>query len=129
MSSKYVRDMVKGWAAQSTVPFYDTINRNQNPRDNIWFTIEFEVETSELQSFCGVNTEEGVIEMIFCGLPGQGDGAVLAAAEAEALRMMSNSDPTGLLFLKRPMPPEEFSAGDADSSYRVVVGIEYVHSY
>jgi hypothetical protein len=54
-----------------------------------------------------------------------GDGAVIAAAEAEGKRLLTLSDTTSHLCLVRAMPPEEFSAGDGDRWYRVVVGLEY----
>jgi hypothetical protein len=125
MSSLYVRNLVRGWAATSPTPFYDTINYEQNPNDNVWWTIEFEIENSATETYCGEEIEEGVIELVFCGQPGAGDGAVIAAAEAEGKRLLTQSDTTSQLCLVRAMPPEEFSAGDGDRWYRVVVGIEY----
>ncbi len=125
MSSFYVRNLVRGWAAGSPTPFYDTINYEQNPSDAVWWTIEFEVEESSIDTFCGDESESGVIELVFCGQPGAGDGAVLAAAEAEGKRMMLNADPAGRLTLIRAMPPEEFSSGDGDRWYRAIIGVEY----
>lgn len=125
MSSLYVRNTVRGWAASSPTPFYDTVNYEHNPRDSVWWTIEFEVELSERMTNCGDEQEQGVIELVFCGQPGNGDNAVLAAAEAEAKRLLTKSDAADQLHLVRAMPPEEFSAGDGDRWYRVVVGIEY----
>jgi len=127
VSSLYVRNMVRGWAAASPTPFYDTINLEQKPADAVWFTAEFEVESSETLTICEAQQEEGVIELVFCGLPGTGDAAVLTAAEAEGRRLLALKDPQGKLMLKRAMPPEEFSAGDADPLYRAVVGIEYAY--
>ena len=125
MSSGYVRNMVRGWAAASPSPFYDTINKEHDPKGAIWFTIEFEVEQSSRDTYCGDESESGVIELVFCGQPGNGDGAIIAAAEAEGKRLLLQSDPADQLSLVRAMPPEEFSAGDGDRWYRVVVGIEY----
>ncbi len=125
MSSLYVRNMVRGWAAGSATPFYDTVNREHDPKDQVWFTIEFEVEQSSRDTYCGDESESGVIDLVFCGQPGLGDGAVLAAAEAEGKRLLLLSDATSQLCLVRAMPPEEFSAGDGDRWYRAIVGIEY----
>jgi hypothetical protein len=125
MSSGYIRNMVRGWAASSPTPFYDTINKEHTPNDPVWFTIEFQVEGSARDTYCGDESEDGVIELVFCGQPGNGDGAIIAAAEAEGKRLLLQSDPAEQLSLVRAMPPEEFSAGDGDRWYRVVVGIEY----
>jgi hypothetical protein len=125
MSSKYVRDMIRGWAALCSTPYYDTVNQNQNPADPVWFTIDFEPETSEMTTFCGHAEEDGVIELVFCGSAGSGDAAVLTAAEADAKIFLAQSDTTGKLVVRRAMPPEEFSAGDADNWYRIVIGLEY----
>ena len=44
MSSKYVRDKFRSWLNDGLVdsPYYDTINQDQNPTDDIWVTAEFE---------------------------------------------------------------------------------------
>jgi hypothetical protein len=125
MSSKYVRDLVRGWAAGSPTPYYDTINLDNDPADVLWFTIMFEVEESSKTTFCGDTEEAGVIELVFCGRAGVGDANALAAAEAEGVRLMALADPGARLTLRRAMPPEEHSAGDGDPFYRVVVGLEY----
>ena len=125
MSSSYVRTKVKAWAKTSPTPFYDTINYEHDPKDQVWFTAEFQVETSALDTFCGDASESGVVDLVFCGQPGLGDGAIIAAAEAEGKRLLTLSDTTSQLCLVRAMPPEEFSAGDGDRWYRVIVGIEY----
>jgi len=125
MSSKYVRDMIRGWAANCSTPYYDTINLDQNPSDPVWFTIEFEVETSDMTTFCGHGEEDGVFDLVFCGSAGSGDAAVIAAAEADAKVFLAQSDATGKLVVRRALPPEEFSSGDANNWYRVIVGLEY----
>jgi hypothetical protein len=125
MSSLYVRNMVRGWAALCATPYYDTINREHNPTDPVWFTAYFEVEDSGSLTVCGDTFEEGVIDLVFCGEPGTGDAAVLAAAEADAQVFLSQFDPTRKLTIIRAMPPEEFSDGDAEPNYRAVIGLEY----
>jgi hypothetical protein len=126
MSSLYVRNLARTWAASCATPYYDTINKEQNPTDAVWFTMDFEVEGSEMLTLCGDTQEEGVIDLVFCGSAGSGDAAVLAAAEADAKVFLAQSDTTGKLVVRRAMPPEEFSAGDADPWYRVVIGLEYL---
>jgi len=128
MSSGYVRNMVRGWAAGSSSPFLDTINFDQDPSSALWWTIEFNVEGSEMLNNCGDEHEEGVIDLVFCGMPGVGDATLIAAAEAEARRMLTQSDPANKLVLMRAMPPDEYSSGDGDRWYRVIVGIEYQYN-
>lgn len=128
MSSLYVRNKIRQWAALCATPFYDTINLEQNPSDPVWFTAEFEVENSEMVTYCKDELEEGVVDLVFCGSAGSGDAAVLTAAEADAKVFLAQSDVTGKLVIRRAMPPEEFSAGTGDNWYRVVIGLEYKHT-
>jgi hypothetical protein len=125
MSSLYIRTLIRNWAARCATPYYDTINQEQNPKDAVWFTIDFEPEQSGTSTYCGDTFEEGVIDLVFCGAPGVGDVALLTAAEADAKVFLAQVDPAGKFTIKRAMPPEEFSAGDADPWYRAVLGLEY----
>ena len=123
MSSAYVRELVKTWVSASPTQFYDTLNFEVAPTDTIWFTVEYEVETFDKLTFCQDMQEDGVIDLVFCRRAGGGSQYVVRAAEAEGKRLLTNSD--AKLLLKYAMPPEEFSEGDADPWYRVVVGIVY----
>ena len=125
MSSVYVRNLVRTWAALCATPYYDTINQEQNPKDALWFTVDFEVEGSGTLTVCGDTYEEGIVDLVFCGAPGIGDIALLTAAEADAKVFLAQADPAGRFTIKRAMPPVEFSGGDADPNYRAVVGLEY----
>jgi hypothetical protein len=128
MSSLYVRNKIRQWAALCATPFYDTINLEQNPSDPVWFTVSFEVENSETLTFCKDELEEGVIDLVFSGSAGAGDAAVLTAAEADAKVFLAQADAGGKLVLKRAMPPEEFSAGTASDRYLAVVGLIYSYT-
>ena len=121
MSSSYVRTLAKQYATALNVPFYDTINKEENPTDDAWLTIEFNSEYSEGTYNDCLTTEEGLIDLVFMQLPGQGDG-LIATAEAEALAFYRNKDPSGKLDLYKMQPIEDFTDPD---HYRVVVGIEY----
>ena len=61
MSSVYVREKVREWAQlpSITVPYYDTINVEESPTEDIWFTAEFETEYSEKITFCGQDGRRG----------------------------------------------------------------------
>lgn len=130
MSARYVRDTIRGWAAEVfTVPFIDTINASAAPNGTaIWASVQFDPETDNPISFCGDMEEAGLADFIFCGPPGQGDDEVLSAAEAsiDALLVRQDSPTLTLLYAHTP---EEFSQGTADHFYRVNIGVEYRHYY
>ena len=126
MSSSRVRTLARQWIVGCGTPFHETVNTNANPADPLWVTLDFQTEYTERSTFCDDYIEEGVIEMVFLANAGTGDGAAITAAEAASRWMMQQADPTGAVVLRKAMPPEEFSAGDADPTwYRVVVGLEY----
>ena len=131
MSSFYVRSTVKTWAELPAVaaiaPFYDTINFEVIPRDDIWFTAEFEPEFDELMTVCGDINEEGLINFIFQGNPGVGDSDLLIAAETAVDEILKQADPTGDLVLGKRYAPEEYSGGTATNVYEVSVSVEYVY--
>ena len=119
MSSLYVRQKVREWAELSTVgvPYYDTINVEENPSDNIWFTAEFEPEY----------TEEGLITFVFESSAGTGDEALLTAAENAVATILEQNDPSQDLVLEMAYAPDEYTGGTADTGYRVSISVEYYH--
>ena len=54
MSSSYVRETVRAWLsdASMSVPFYDTVNTDQNPMEDIWVTADFDSLFREKSTFC-----------------------------------------------------------------------------
>jgi hypothetical protein len=131
MSSRAVRTQVRSLLADPVVtticPFVETINVEQNPTDDIWFTAGFDFSFMDKLSFCQDFAEYGVIELVFESLPGTGDDAVLVAAESVTAELKKFNDPTGQLTLTSFSPPDEYSQGSADTAaYRVVVFIDYV---
>ena len=130
MSRKYVRDMAREWIQTSSdIPFYDTINVEEDPQDRFWCTIEFSHEYTTSENYCNHKEEHGVIDVIISGQPGTGDGDVLDYATEIAAKFMTNKDPSGKLTLLNDQAPEEFSGGDANKYYQVTVGIEYVYFF
>jgi hypothetical protein len=126
----YKRDLVRQWCALCSTPFVETLNTA--PPASLaepWFTIEFDVEASERLTFAGAMLERGLLDLIFAGAPGDGDAAILAAAQADALTIFAQADPQRMLTLERINPPHEASNGSADHSYRVMIGIEYTYRY
>lgn len=108
------------------VPYYPTINVEQNPADPIWMTADFGSSYREVLTFCdGDQYEEGEIEVVFFGRPGIGYTALITAAEAMAAVMMAQRDPADKLVLVSRSAPFEFTAGSAERSYSVSVFFEY----
>lgn len=91
MSSTYVRQKVKGWAAALSVPFYNTVNDVVNPNDPVWTTIEWVYATSGPSTYCN-NLETGTFNFYVFGAPGVGDDALLTQAEALVKALMANTD-------------------------------------
>lgn len=129
MSSLYVRQKVREWAELSAVgiPYYDTINVEENPNDNIWFTAEFEPEFSEKNTFCGEISEEGLITFVFEAAAGVGDEALLTAAQNAVKKILEQNDPSQDLVLEMDYAPDEYTGGTADTGYRISISVEYYH--
>ena len=129
MSSLYVRQKVREWAELPTVgvPYYDTINVEENPSENIWFTAEFEPEYTEKQTFCGELSEEGLINFVFETNAGIGDEALITAAESAVATILEQNDPSQDLVLEMAYAPDEYTGGTADTGYRVSISVEYYH--
>ena len=129
MSSLYVRQKVREWAEVPGVgiPYYDTINVEENPSDNIWFTAEFEPEYTEKQTFCGELSEEGLINFVFETNAGIGDETLITAAESAFANILEQNDPSQDLVLEMAYAPDEYTGGTADTGYRVSISVEYYH--
>ena len=130
MSSKYVRDKFRSWFNNELFdsPYYDTINQDQNPADDIWVTAEFEVSFREKRTFCeGSWEEEGEVSLMFNGIAGVGDGALLAASEKDIKTLLAFRDDTGQLKIDRVGGVNEFSRGTANMGYQLEYVIEYTY--
>lgn len=130
MSRKYVRDIAREWIQPSSpIPYIDTINIEEDPQDPFWCTLEFSHEYTDTSNYCNAQEEHGVIEIVVSGIPGTGDAAVMEYATEIATKFMNNRDPSGKLTLLNDQAPEEFSDGDANKYYQVVIGIEYIYMF
>ena len=126
MSSLYVRNLVRGWAKALPTPFYETVNLEQNPKDDVWLGIEFNLEFAEKTTYCDDWREEGTIELIISSKAGIGDNRALTQAEAIRTAFFSNTDPANKLVLEFAQPPQEFSGGAANERwYEIVVSVNY----
>lgn len=128
MSSSYVRETVRAWLSDSSmnVPFYNTVNTDQNPTEDIWVTADFDSIFRERSTFCaGSWVEEGDVTLVFTGLPGVGDGPLLAAAEADVILLMAMRDPNERLSLTSVSAANEYSGGSANQGYQVEFTVDY----
>lgn len=128
MSSLAVRQHVENWLqdAAMTVPFYGTVNVDQDPRDDIWMTVMFSANYREVLTYCeGIEEEEGEIELVYFGEPGTGYQALLTALEGDVATFMAQKDPSHKLTLKSRSAPYEWSGGSSERHYALSVFIEY----
>ena len=102
MSSWYVRALIESWLNDPVmnVPYYSTINEEQNPQDDTWCTADFGDSFREILTFCDGNVrEEGEIEVIYYGQPGIGYDALITDIEADVGELMKKRDPTGKMVI------------------------------
>jgi len=126
MSSGYVRTLVETWLNELTVPYYPTVNEDQNPQDDIWCTAEFSSAFRESTTFCGgYTTEEGDVEVVYWGRPGIGEDTLIAALEADMVILMAKRDLTQKLVLLNRTAPFEYTSGSAEEGYGLSVEIDY----
>lgn len=128
MSSLYVRSLFEQWLADPslTVPFYSTINEEQNPTDNMWCTAEFTGAYRDVMTFCdGVVSEDGEVEVIYFCRPGIGYRQLLQAIEADAAVIGGKDDPNGKMVITGRSAPYEFSLGSARKDYALSVFFDY----
>lgn len=130
MSALYVRNTVRAWAQMMSGPlgvqFYDTVNRDQNPADVTWWTVQFFAEAYDGETFCGPGfIESGSFQVVVLSKPGVGDEDAVDALERIVREYFNQIDSTQRLALTTFEPAAEESAGSADRNYRVSAFINY----
>lgn len=127
VSSRSVRQTVRGWLGTLVSPYYDTINLEQHPTDAIWMTVEFNSFGSTKETYCGSWVEEGDITLTFFGPPGVGDDTLLAQAETDADTFFAKTDPAGKVVLVNKSAPEDLYATEDGPIFGVTfrIGYEY----
>lgn len=131
MSSVYVRDTLRSWAATSeglVLPFYDTVNIEQRPDVPQWATLAFIQGSTEVVTYCGAIQERGVVDYVAFGLPGAGDNDLLEAAEHDVAILLSKVDRAGRLTLLRAGPPEDFFQAQGVPWYSVSFSLDYIYA-
>jgi hypothetical protein len=95
-----------------STPFYNTVNMEQDPTDNMWATVEYNIPIKNTATFCGDTIEEGNFTVAFFGQPGIGDDVLLTAAEADMKFLYRQMDVSGVLTLTNISAPMDFRQGE-----------------
>lgn len=128
MSALYVRNLFRSWLQDDAmdVPYFDTVNIEQNPDVDTWVTADFETTFRERQTFCENSwKEEGEVLLVFTGAPGVGDGHLLSAAEKDIKTLLAFRDPSRQLLVTGVQGVSEFSGGSANVGYQIEYTLEY----
>ena len=67
------------------------------------------------------------IDLVFAGVPGSGDEALLSKLEPTVAAFCQSVDLSGRLILGQYEPVEEILSGTADRWYRLTVAVQYVY--
>lgn len=131
MSASYVRYKVEEWCQEISqvtgIPFYKTINNEENPADDVWFTVEFGALFNEGMLCKKEYLEQGVVRVVFIGAAGTGWEDTILAMEGVIPLLMEKVDNTRRLELTDYEPLTEESGGSAEPDYAVSVIINYTH--
>lgn len=128
MSSLYVRNLFRSWLGDPSmaVPFYDTVNQEQNPGEETWVTADFQSTFRERVTFCESSwKEEGEVVLVYTGTPGVGDGDLLVIAEKDIKTLLAFRDATRQLIVVGVQGVSEFSGGSANVGYQIEYVLEY----
>jgi hypothetical protein len=126
MSSVAIRRKMETFAAGLGVPYYPTINEEQNPTDPLWMSLDFSGEYSEKTTFCDDQLEVGQIEFLFFANPGVGEQSVFSFIERVMNQVNLYQDDNLVLGAVQPLDDNGGSAENrwfeiscrVDSSYR-----------
>lgn len=127
MSSLYVRSLCDQWAKSAEtntgIPYFSTINEEQNPTDRLWFTLLYQPVNTTQATYCST-WETGIVSLIFMGPAGSGFEETLLSAQPVIDDFVASVDATGRLTLEVEQPPSDFTSPD-DPWYVVEVAINY----
>lgn len=130
MSSAAVRSVIRtelqNYLAGLIPPiaFYETINEQATPMQDIWVTVDFQALSTEHRCYEGVKRiEQGNAVVSIFVKPGTGDNdAVLAA---EAMQMFFDGFESNGVVIVSVLPPNETTGGTAQNYYGVEIIFEY----
>ncbi len=124
MSNSYVRNMFRSWLNALPEPYYDTVNLDQSPPDDLWVTAVFISYGVDFIDTCGQQEETGEVQVIWLGKPGVGDAALLAAVEAGTQALLAREDPAGKLIVTGRTAASDY-AGPDTPHFEVAVSFVY----
>lgn len=127
MSSRAVRTLARTWAKTLTTPYVETINVAEDaPDGSIWMSLEFDSYGWDKMSYCQDFQETGQITLVWMGVNGTGDDAVLLQAEFDAIAFFSKVDPAGKLVLTGRSAPDTFETSGSTPEFLVSIDFQYV---
>jgi hypothetical protein len=110
MSSVAIRRKMETFAAGLGVPYYPTINEEQNPTDPLWMSLDFSGEYSEKTTFCDDQLEVGQIEFLFFANPGVGEQIIFSSIERVLNQVNLYQDDNLVLGAVQPLDDNNGSA-------------------
>jgi hypothetical protein len=110
MSSVAIRRKMETFAAGLGVPYYPTINEEQNPTDPLWMSLDFSGEYSEKTTFCNDQLEVGQIEFLFFANPGVGEQIIFSSIERVLNQVNLYQDDNLVLGAVQPLDDNNGSA-------------------
>lgn len=131
MSAGYVRRKIEQWCEEAAqahgVPFYKTINSEENPPDPVWFTVEFVALFIEGMLCEAGYHEDGAFRIVIMSQPGQGWEPAIDALEQIMPDILLKSDPSRRLVIDGYEPILEETGGSAEHTYIVSQTVNYIH--
>lgn len=120
MSWAAQRTLVESWLTSSAYPFYNTVNEEQKPIDDVWLTLMWGMGNGYDLTYCrDKRAEEGAFSVLIYGAPGTGWNDVITAAEAVRDHLLAQADATNEFSIRNFGLPVEFTEGDAVPWYGV----------
>ena len=126
MASSYVMDQLRQWCSGLSLPFYDTINREVNPSDPAWLTIQPVTVIASQADYCHGQHERGTFDLIVLTQGGTGD-AIQKQAEADLATLMAQRDPQQRLTLVNAGPFDPFPQPGAARFFTLSAAIDYLY--
>lgn len=112
MSWETARDTIETWLNGATIPFYNTINEEQEPVDDIWMTVMYGMGNGNITNYCRNRTESTNFNLVFYGNPGRGWRPLIQACETVRDYLMAQVDAAGKVEITDYGMPIEFTYGD-----------------
>ena len=124
MAERYVRRALEDFInANFATPYYTSVNLDEDPADATWCSIDWGVSLARRLTFCNEQEYDGTFQLLFFGIAGQGDDALLTSSELDVNLLKTFADPGGRLVLNNFSSAEDFRQ---DRWYAIAFTIEYL---